>query len=86
MGMARVVIDGRVIYDLVECVKDIDGWEPDGPSEFEFELRIDDIDFSDEDIEEFVEEYLDKVIDYLVKKHADEVAQALKAVKAGGAT
>ena len=76
--MARVVIDGWSIYSDIECTKTLDGWEPDGPTEFEFELSVDEIDFSDEDIEELVEEHLDKVIDYLVKKHTDKVTQALK--------
>ena len=82
--MAKIMIDGRTIYSEITCIKDLDGWEPDGPIEFEFELNIDDIEFDDEDIEEFVEEYLDKVVDYVVKKHANKVAQALKVVKAGG--
>ena len=82
--MARVVIDGRAIYDLVECVKDIDGWVPDGPTEFEFELSVDEIEFDEEDIEELIEEHLDKVIDYIVKKHLDKVTKRLETVKAGG--
>ena len=84
MGMARVVIDGWAIYSDIECVKTLDGWEPDGPTEFEFELGIDDIDFDDKDIEELIEKNLDKVIDYLVKKHADRVAKRIEEVKAGG--
>ena len=74
--MARVRIDGMSLYSEIECVKTLDGWEPEVPSELEFEVDVDDIEFTTSDLRKIVREYLDKILDILIAEHPRELVNA----------
>ena len=67
--MARVRIDGLDIYENVSCR----GNEPDVPSELEFDVDVDDIEFTKRDLRKIVREYLDKILDILIAEHPREL-------------
>ena len=70
--MARVRIDGEEVYENIYCRNN----EPDGPSEFEFDVDVDDIEFTKRDLRKIVREYLDKILDILIAEHPRELVNA----------
>ncbi|BFI76785.1 hypothetical protein [Sulfurisphaera ohwakuensis] len=76
----RLVIPYRVIEENTECVKEYDEWYPYADN-LEYEFTAEEVDFEYADLEDIVEEYLDDVIEILIKEHKDKLIDALKNYK-----
>ena len=76
--MARVHIDGAVLYTDLGCVQDGNDWVVDAPIEYEVNVSPGAIDFDEEDLREIVNEHLDEIIDILIEEHLDELKERLQ--------
>ena len=75
--MVKVYIDGGEIYYNIPCTRDGDTWVPEVPSELEFDVDVDDLVLTRDDLRKIVNKHLTEILHILKQEHAEELTKAL---------